>query len=730
MTMAADKEVYFASKEPKDVAYILLEKSKTFFNVLESNSFLEKLRKMWRAYYGAYQNDVGYGHQIDFTGEQGEYVSMPVNHFRNLAQHIYVMITQNRPTMDARAVNTDYKSLAQTYVANSVLDYYMREKRLEDAIKKATEMAVVLGAGYIKLEWNATAGELYDVDPDTGEFNYEGEVEFTNLSPMDVVVDGTKESWNNEWILTRTYANRFNLMAKYPEHADKIKGLPSKNDATNYRLTVFTNDDTDDVAVYEFFHKRTEAMPDGRYLLFVDSDIVLLDTKMPYRTMPIFRIAANDILGTPYGYSPIFDVFPLQEAMNALYSSIMTNQNAFGVQNVFVPRNANLSVANLDSGMNVIEGDAEPKPLNLANTPKEIFDFLQMLIRDSETISGVNSVARGNPESSLKSGTALALVQSMSLQFMSGLQQSYVKLIEDVGTALLQILKDFATTPKVIAMVGKNNRSYLREFTGESISAINRVVVDVGNPLSRTLAGRVQMAEQMMQMKLIVDPKQYFQILETGRLEVSFEGEMSELLLIKSENEKLLDGDNPIVSPLDEHKTHIMEHRAVLADPDLRSDPVLVKVVLDHIENHMNMLKNTDPALLNLIGEQSLAPPPPGPPPGMPAGPSGPVPPPMGPPPQAPSMMMPPGMPNMPHPAHQMHPGAHHPHANHPAAHAIAKSRVPGILEEANPGAPGANVIKGGQHGGSGHLPNLPHPPAPFEHLPVLANQVIPGSQG
>ena len=75
-----------------------------------------------------------------------------------------------------------------------------------------------------------------------------------------------------------------------------------------------------------------------------------------------------------------------------------------------------------------------------------------MLIQSMETISGISSVTRGNPEASLKSGTALALIQSMSLQFISGLQQNYVKLIEDVGTNLINILKDYAKTPKTIAI--------------------------------------------------------------------------------------------------------------------------------------------------------------------------------------------------------------------------------------------------------------------------------------
>lgn len=673
-------DVYFAQKKAEDCAGILLAKGDSFFNILRANAYLEKMSRMWRAYHGAYSNDLGYGHRVEFSGEQGELVMLPVNHFANIAQHIYTMITANRPTMEARAVNTDYKSLAQTYVANGVLDYYMREKHLEDCLKKATEMAIVLGTGFIKLDWNATAGEAYDADPETGEMVYEGELEFTNLSPFDVVVDGTKETWNNEWILTRSFQNRYNLIAKYPELKDKLLGVKPKNQSAVYRLAVFSNDDTDDVPVYEFYHKRTEAMPDGRYMLFVDSDIILLDTKMPYRVLPVFRITPREIMGTPYGYTPMYDIFPIQEGINSLYSTIMTNQNAFGVQNLFVPRGSDLSIESLDGAMNIVEGNSKPEPLQLTATPPEVFNFLNMLIQSAETISGVNSVTRGNPEASLKSGTALALVQSMSLQYISGLQQSYVKLIEDVGTAIVQILKDFATTPKVITLVGKNNRPLLKEFTGEQISAINRVVVDVGNPLARTTAGRVQMAEQMLQMNLIKSPEQYFQVINTGKIETMFEGEMNELLLIKSENEQMLEGKDVIVSPLDKHRLHINEHKAVLSDPDLRRDPDLVRIVLDHIESHLNALRETDPALLQLVGEQPL------PPIGQQQG--------------IPGQQMP------------------------------SNASLQGSPMEQMMGTQGGNVAAGetvqASTGQALQVPGMPSPPPPFENMPVSPDQMLP----
>lgn len=604
-----NSDIYFAAKAPNDCASILLGKADTFFNVLRANNYLDKLQNQWRFYYGAYLNDyVGNGHRVNFTGEQGELTQIPINHYRNLAQHIYTMITSSRPTMDARAINTDYKSYAQTILANQILDYYMREKKLEDCIMRATEMAIVMGQGFVKLAWNATAGEIYDVDPETQQPIRDGELEFCTLSALDVVVDGTKESWNNDWILTRTWINKYDLMAKYPAFAEQIKGMKPKNQSSVYRIAVWSNDDTDDIAVYEFYHKVTESMPDGRYMLFCDGQIVLLDAKMPYRQIPVFRIVPNEILGTPYGYSPMFDIFPIQEGINALYSTIMTNQNTFGVQNIWMPENADIQVGSLDGAMNVIKSAVKPEALNLTQTPAEIFKFLDMLIQAAETISGVNSVARGNPEASLKSGTALALVQSQALQFISGLQQSYVRLIEEVGTAVIRILKDFANTPKFITLVGKNNRPLTKEFTGEKISSIDRCVVDVGNPLAKTIAGRVQMAEQMMQMKIIKNAQQYFQVINTGRIEAMYEGETDDLMLIKKENEELLEGNNPLVSPMDKHSVHIDEHSAVLADPDLRSDPNFIKIVMDHIEAHLNALRQTDPALLQMRGEQPLPP--------------------------------------------------------------------------------------------------------------------------
>jgi hypothetical protein len=616
---------------------------------------------MWMSYYGANFASMSSTHKITFSGEQGELAQISINHMHNLCNHILTMVTSNRPVLQARASNKDYKSLVQTKLANQLLDYYMREKRLEKYLHDATEMAIVLASGYIKMAWNATSGEIYDYTED-GAPIYEGDVEFMNLSPFDVIFDGSKETdKDHDWVIVRTFKNRFDLAAKYPELADKIRGIPSKSELYNFKFESSLSDETDDIAVYELYHKKTEAMPQGRYMFFCDTNIVFEDTPMPYRTIPVFRISPAIIMGTPYGYTSMFDILPIQDAIDSLYSTILTNQYAFGVQNIYIPRGADVSMKSLEGGLNIIEGNAnagKPEAMNLTSTPPEIFNFLKMLETAQETISGVNSVARGNPEASLKSGTALALVQSMALQYISGLQQQYIRMVEDVGTALIMMLKDFASVPRVAMIAGNDNKSYVaHEFSGDDLSQVNRIIVDVGNPLSQTTAGKVQMAENLIQYGVITSPKEYLMVLQTGRLDLMTGDEEREYLLINAENEALAEGKPVIAMDIDQHTEHIKQHRAVLADPALRHDPKFREDVLQHINQHIQLLRTVDPSLLAILGEHPLPPlqgTPPNPlQPNQAVNTSGGAPGPMAPMQGAPQPPGAPPMPNMPHPPGQ-----------------------------------------------------------------------------
>lgn len=623
---------YFAADESSACVSYLKDKADKWVNYGANNGYTELVKRSWRTYHG-FNKDAN--HQISFDGEQGELLKININHFYNIAEHILVMITANRPRFQARAINTDKKSLIQAQLANGLLDYYMREKRLEREIKRAVRCAVVLGCGYIKMEWNSTKGEIYDyIEPSESSiagYNedgepidsngnvlkpipvYQGDIDFKMLDFFNVFFDTNKESPElHDWVVTRTMINKYDLAEKYPDMADRITGMSLTSDSNGTIFTLSQYDESTDIPVYEFFHNKTESVPEGRHIIYLDKDIVLSDSILEYDRIPVYRISPNDILGTSFGFSPMFNLIELQEYLNMLYSTVLTNQHAFGVQNVLSPIGSDIKYTQLSSGMNFIEYNpnfGKPEALNLTSTPKEIFETIQYIEKAMETISAVNATVRGNPESQLRSGTSLAHMSAQALQFMSGLQQSYIQLLEDVGTGVVNLLKKFASAPRIAAIVGLRNTTNLVEFKSEDLSGINRVVVDVGNALMATHAGRAQVAENLLQAGLIKQGDKYVQILQTGNLDVLVESEMDELNLIRGENEELVKGEIEVSAlAYDNHVLHIQEHRSVAADSKLRQDVNLLMRLNDHIKHHLDLAKNIDPTLAQILGQPVFPP--------------------------------------------------------------------------------------------------------------------------
>jgi hypothetical protein len=613
---------YFADMPMFDDNYCaeLWDRVLRFYRHPKTISMFDKMNRAYTAYYGVSTTGAGQrSDRVSRVGSNGELAGLRVNHFRNLGQHMLTLCCSQRPTPQPISTNTDAKSIEQTILASGLLEYYSREKRVERILKKAAESAIVLGEGYIKDEWDETAGQPYDKD-ENERWIHEGDLKFTNVTPYDVIKDVYADSTESlDWLMTRTWLNKYDLAAKFPECADEIMAVPAMGAESVGRRLGWNQglNDGDKIPVFEFFHRKSDAVPDGRQTVFITGTI-LMDGALAYDVIPVRRIAPADHMGTPNGYTPMFDLLAMQEALDTLDTIILSNQSTFGTQNIVADEGANVSFEALAEGLNLITKAPNKllEALELCKTPAEIFEYRKQLISDMETLSGINSTVRGNPEASLKSGSALALVQSQAIQFSSGLQQSYAQLVEDVFTDAITILAQYAKTKRVVAIVGKYNRHMLKSFSGEDLTAIRRVVVDSGSALSRTLSGRIQIAQDLLQNNLIKTPEEYLSVINSGKLEPITEAQTRELNNIRGENELLADGDHEGVVTaidIDNHKLHITEHAAVLGSPEARTNPEVVQAVLGHIRQHVDLLKTVDPNLLMMLGQQSLAAPPPPP---------------------------------------------------------------------------------------------------------------------
>jgi hypothetical protein len=604
---------YFATLEGLELAAELNTRVDKYFDEVERNGRMALWRTAYRAFYSLDQFEHHRGARIRNGGEQAELSLMKANHYRNLMTHLHVLCTQQRPSFECRATNTDYKSQVQAILGVNILEYYLREKRLEEHYRQAVEYCLNYGESYTTIEWDQGQGDPIAVDDD-GSILKSGDIVARIYGPYDVMrtCRGDADTRQN-WYILRRWENKYDLAAKYPDQAEKILYYSSDYDHDELSTFIKTyTQDEDHIPVYVFYHERTPACPNGRQAVFLDAGCLLESDDLQYRDMPVFRMAAYNQHGTSFGYTVAFDLLCVQEAIDNLYSTVLSNQLTFGVQNIWSEPGGDVTTQELAGGLNLIQSNKKPEAINLTHTPPEIFNFIKGLEGLGEMLSGVNSVARGQPEASLKSGAALALVASQAVQFSNGISSAYVRLMEETGTAVIRTLQRRAAIPRTAMIAGKSNQSFMKDYTSEDIAAVDRVVADIGNPVTRTISGRVEMANMLAQSQMIKRPEQYIQVVTTGRIEPVIDAEQAELLQIQKENEELREGRQVQAIALDMHVQHIKEHKAIFADPEARKNPQLLEAAFQHIMHHMELLRTTDPALLNVLGQAPLGAPPQG----------------------------------------------------------------------------------------------------------------------
>lgn len=587
--------IYFATKPVEEIGSDLAEKVEDYYNYLMGSG----LALLWRNSHNQYYEARFSNGELYRTGDHGEFLNMPANHYKSLINHIKVLTTNQRPALKPRAVNTDTKSTAACKLAGSLLDYYMREQKVERALKEAVDIGLKYGESYTTVVWDMSKGEDYGVNPETNAVMRSGDLRVKTYLPHFVVRDFfNMDAEDNNWYILVDFVNKYELAAKYPDMAEDISDMRLEETLFNSVNDLFVGNsynESEIIPQYTFVHKRSAAMPDGRETIFLDDELILSDGPLPYKYCPVYRLAPEEQDFCQFGYTTAFDILAIQEALTALYSSVTTNQSTFAVQSILIPRGFNISVDSLTGGLNLIEYDpgmGKPEPINLTLTSAEIFNFIKQLEQLMQILVGISDVNRGMVPPNIKSGNALALLASQAIEFNSGLQQSYVELLEDVGSAIVYTLKDFAKVPRVATIAGKYNQSYLEEFKGEDLQLVNRVQVDVANPLTKTLAGKINLADSMVERGWIKNPQQYEMVLETGNLDYAEEADIKKLYLMRSENEMMMRGENPPAIVTDNHRQHIAEHDAVLASPESRKDPRVVEAVTKHIQSHIDILSN------------------------------------------------------------------------------------------------------------------------------------------
>lgn len=630
--MSDDKDkIYFAHLPAEEMTEAVLDRVDQIIQVLRTARIWDRYRVNFRLYYGL-GDGANWSDNLRPGGDDGESVDLCINIARQLLQKQLAMIIGVRPPVTPKALSTDEDAARKVQVGRGLIEKVFRKLGGYQAVDDATEQGQAIGAGYVLGTWDHMAGGLhatsddpeeparlglkarheYVMDdagnhlpkmdeagqpmldettgqplPQTVSKVFQGEVKLESLTVKDIYFDPTATDWEQDvdWVVARTWRNRFGQAAVYPDAFEQIMQARSRSqsqiDEWDVALPTPTrgalgNSFTDDkILVWHFYHRRTAALPDGRMTLFLDDGTALEDGDLPFKNIPIWPVSPSKVIGTAFPYGSMNSLGGIQEAFNHLWSAVITNVMAFSRSLLWTYKNSGVEYSQLGGGLKLLEVDPSPeggdpvKVLDLLKLPDQLFKVSEMLQSFGQSDTGMNAIAMGDPRG-VTAGISINLFESMAQQFSSPLEAARTDALEAIALWVLEAYRQHPDMERDLHIVGKARETALTKFYGKDLDGLDDVDVEAGNPMDRTVAGRLQKLMALRQEGAPMTPEQVMQVLDTGNLESVTDGVADEMALIESENESMAKGQPVAARMGDNHMLHMQGHRKVGSNPEVR----------------------------------------------------------------------------------------------------------------------------------------------------------------
>lgn len=552
---------------------------------------------------------------IGELGRQGEVSAIHLNQLGVLGTRILAMTVTDELGWQPVVQNQDAASRKEAAVARSVLEYERRAQHLDAVFASAAETAFLDGSSFLSIRWDDRGGELYDKVPQTNGMGQpvlgpDGRPATTDVHTGALRVkvhawwrtmfDLYRHDTDHDWVILVDYVNKYDLAARYARGSDtlaqRILNLPRDHRriliSQQERGWLVGDDDTALVPQYTLFHRKTDALPNGREVLFVDGATVLKDGPLVYgRELPVVRMAPGEWRDTPHGHSPLVNLQAPQQAFNAAVSSDLTNIANGAIARIWAPQGANLKRMVMEDGAEVLEGgEVPPQALNMVGSHPATAAMAQFLSGQMAELSHLNPVSLGRQERAM-SGALAALFDAKSREGISPFIKSYLNAVEQTGTQVLATYKACAKVPRALEVIVGKDRGYtLDGFTGEQLGGAQRVTVEARNNMLSTTSGKMALLEALMQIPSFVQnpraPEIILSVHQTGSIDPLIIAPETEDILIQQENEWMRDGTLPPVRWEDDDALHIEKHRLISLNPGDRMDEALMGLLDEHMAMH------------------------------------------------------------------------------------------------------------------------------------------------
>lgn len=637
-------------RDPDKLWGSLRDKEQEYFDACARRGLFNVARLSFSMYYGTTNTQGTYGQwqtqSVAYGGDNQELLEVSINEYRSFIDQITNMACKSRPAFQAQVINTDLGSLAQVNASDSLVTYFYEDVYGERKEREVVKIEELYGKAYTHVGWDPDDGEVIQyeepvLDPKTGmehpvqKTGRAGKLTIDRLYWWDVVCEPYRSEFDDhQWrMLILPKRSKVEMQARYPIYAKKIEQsslVPNLYEYSVPGCDPLQQEPLDLCAVRIFYYKRSMAMPLGRRCVFVNDvlveDNLPLDQPISTTDVPLVPFMSCELHGTSFGISDLWNIMPLDQLQNQVMSDIATNLESFGRPSLALVEGSDVDIDALANGQKIVfvppGKDSQPQPIKFPEMPSMSLKAIEMFRQFKQSLSGLNAIARGDTSTNITSGAHAALYSQIAVEAQSDRALALDLHRERVGNLIIELLKQHAKHPQLVAIAGIDERPYMEFFEREDWMGIKRVKIKTANPMMKNQAGRMQLIDLLKEFPGLPfkDPQQIVEFITSGVFKPMIESTRTSELRIRAENEILQDGpqvqqeqdpetgaqmqkvpDVPVMMT-DNAAAHIFGHLEVLNSPAARKNPAISGAVLAHIMEHVQIARTGDPYLAQILG--------------------------------------------------------------------------------------------------------------------------------
>jgi hypothetical protein len=174
----------------------------------------------------------------------------------------------------------------------------------------------------------------------------------------------------------------------------------------------------------------------------------------------------------------------------------------------------------------------------------------------------------------VEAAKAISTLTTNAIELSQSLAKAYTVAMENAMSMAIKVLAIHIdpANPRTVSTEDADGNSNQLQYDGSKLKNLKRISIRTTNPVAATSAGRMELADKLASIGAIKNSADFLSVVETGEIKYATDSTQAEMELIQRENEALKRGEPVPVIAFDEHPNHMLHHKSLLGNPDVRNN--------------------------------------------------------------------------------------------------------------------------------------------------------------